>query len=218
MFRREVEPGLELRQTEFHDAEATFALVERNREYLRPWLPWVDHTLSAEDVREFIARAETQYESNQGPNAGIWLEDVLIGFIGCHPIDWSNRNCSIGYWVDGHQEGKGIISQSCTALLDYIFGELGMHRAEIRCGTGLQVALLVDAGNETFVGPYLWIDGSGIGLALYSDGEQIIPDERQRSSPCQGVSLGLLTGISGVEASSHCQGIATEPLGFFQLV
>lgn len=136
MFRREVEPGLELRQIEFPDAEATFALVERNREYLRPWLPWVDHTLSAEDVREFIARAETQYESHQGPNAGIWLEDVLIGFIGCHPIDWSNRNCSIGYWLDGAHQGKGVISRCCRAMVDYLFSDARLHRVEIRCGTG----------------------------------------------------------------------------------
>ena len=108
MFRRTVAPGIEMRQFEMADAEPVFALVERNREYLRPWLPWVDQTQSAEDIREFISRVRRQLEANQGPNSGIWLAGVLVGNVGCHPFDWPNRNCSIGYWVDAGQQGKGL--------------------------------------------------------------------------------------------------------------
>jgi len=136
MFRRRVAPGIEMRQFEMHDAEPIFALVERNREHLRPWLPWVDHTRSAEDVREFISRVQTQLDSNQGPNSGIWVDGALAGNVGCHPIDWPNRNCSIGYWVDAGQQGKGLITRCCAALLDYLFDEARLHRVEIRCGTG----------------------------------------------------------------------------------
>ncbi|HEY2014571.1 MAG TPA: GNAT family protein [Bryobacteraceae bacterium] len=136
MFRRLVEPGLELRQIEMRDAEAAFGLVERNREYLRPWLPWVDQTLSPEDIRQFVERVQMQYESSQGPNTGIWLEEVLVGFIGCHAIDWQNRNCSIGYWIDAGQQKKGVITRCCASLLDYLFYDVRLHRVEIRCGTG----------------------------------------------------------------------------------
>jgi ribosomal-protein-serine acetyltransferase len=118
------------------DAEPVFALVKRNREYLRPWLPWVDHTFSAEDIREFILRAQAQLDAGQGPNMGIWQDGVLVGTIGCHPIDWANRNCSLGYWLDGGHQGKGLITRCCAALLNYLFDELLLHRVEIRCGTG----------------------------------------------------------------------------------
>ena len=135
-FRRTVAPGIELKLLESSDAKTLFAVIERNRERLRNWLPWVDQTRSSEDVRLFILRVLDQYHSNLGPQAGIWVEGVLSGTVGCHPIDWSNRNCSIGYWVDAAQEGKGVMTRSCICLLDYVFDELALHRVEIRCGTG----------------------------------------------------------------------------------
>jgi ribosomal-protein-serine acetyltransferase len=138
MFRRAVAPGIEMKLFETNEAKALYALVERNRERLRNWLPWVDHTHSPEDIRLFILRVLDQYHSNLGPQTGIWVNGVLSGTVGCHPIDWSNRNCSIGYWVDAGHEGKGVITRSCAALLDYVFDEQGLHRAEIRCGTGNQ--------------------------------------------------------------------------------
>jgi len=136
MFRSTVADGLELRQFEQRDADAVFAAVGRNREYLRHWLPWVDQTHSAEDIRRFIARTREQFEAGQGPNCGILLHGVLVGAIGCHPINLANSNCSLGYWIEAGQQGKGTITRCCLKLLDYLFDEAGLHRVEIRCGTG----------------------------------------------------------------------------------
>jgi ribosomal-protein-serine acetyltransferase len=136
MFHRTVAPGIEMRQFEPRDAETVFAVVERNREHLRQWLPWVDHSHSPEDIRQFILRVQAQFEADQGPNAGIWVEGVFAGNVGCHPISWANRNCSLGYWIDAAQQGKGVITRCCAAMLDYLFEELRLHRVEIRCGTG----------------------------------------------------------------------------------
>jgi ribosomal-protein-serine acetyltransferase len=136
MFRRTVAPGIELKLLETAETKALYALADRNRARLRPWLPWVDQTRSAEDVRLFILRVQEQYRSNLGPQSGIWVDGVLSGTLGCHPIDWTNRNCSVGYWLDASQEGKGVITRCCAALIEYLFEELLLHRVEIRCGTG----------------------------------------------------------------------------------
>jgi len=136
MFRRTVAPGVEIKLFDTNEAKALFHVVERNRAHLRRWLPWVDQTHSVEDVRLFIMRVLDQYHSNLGPQCGLWTQGALRGTLGCHPIDWPNRNCSIGYWLDAAEEGKGLITRGCAALLDYLFDELGLHRVEIRCGTG----------------------------------------------------------------------------------
>src|SRR2546421_11228792 len=99
MFQRTVAPGIDLRLFELHDDEAAFACVERNRAWLREWLPWVDLTHSAADVRSFITKVRAQFENNQGPQTVIWIDGELAGCVGCHPIDWANRSCSIGYWI-----------------------------------------------------------------------------------------------------------------------
>jgi ribosomal-protein-serine acetyltransferase len=136
MFHLDVAPGIELRMFENTDAPIVFAAVERNREWLREWLPWVDTTHSPGDVEAFIAKVREQFGNGQGPQCGIWVDAVFRGGFGCHPIDWAHRSCSIGYWIEQEFAGRGIVSRCCTAMLDYLFGELCVHRVEIRCGTG----------------------------------------------------------------------------------
>jgi len=135
MFRRVVAPGIEMRLFEFSDAEDCFAVVDRNRAYLREWLPWVDSTRGPEDIRAFITRAQDQFHADQGPQTGIWVNGEFRGALGCHAIDWANRSSSIGYWVDAALQGQGLITRCCASMLEYLFHELHLHRVEIRCGT-----------------------------------------------------------------------------------
>ena len=140
MFRLSVAPDIELRQWELEDAEACFETAMRNRASLAEWLPWVERTHSPEDTRTYIRRVVIpQRENNQGPNCGIWTGAsfrILAGGIGCHPIDWPNRSCSLGYWLDEKFRGQGVMTSCCAALLDYLFDELKLHRVTIRCATG----------------------------------------------------------------------------------
>jgi ribosomal-protein-serine acetyltransferase len=136
MFTLSAGPGIEIRLFETSDAEAVFEAVERNRAYLREWLPWVDVTHSPAEIRDFIGRVRVQFENHQGPQAGIWINGEFGGGIGCHPIDLHNRQCSIGYWIEQKRSGQGIVTRCCAAMLDYLFGELALHRVVIHCGTG----------------------------------------------------------------------------------
>jgi ribosomal-protein-serine acetyltransferase len=136
MFARTVAPGIEIRLFELKDAAPAFAEVERNRDYLREWLPWVDFTASPEDLRRFIVKVREQFAAGRGPQCGIWVDGAFAGSIGCHPIDWPNRTCSIGYWIGEGYRGKGIVTRCCESVLEYLFDDLGLHRVTIQCGTG----------------------------------------------------------------------------------
>lgn len=172
MFRRSVADNLELRQFMAEDAEPLFAEVERNREYLRHWLPWVDATTSSDVVLSFISRSEEQFEDGLGPNFGIWLEGALIGSIGCHPIDHANRRCSLGYWIAAGQQGRGTITRCCAHLLDYLFAELGLHRAEIHCGTGNArsgaIPRRLGFRQEGVMREAEWVSGRWVDLEIWS--------------------------------------------------
>jgi len=134
IFLRKVAPGIEIRLFEPTDAEPVFAVVERNRAYLREWLPWVDFTASPEDVRRFILKVREQFDAGRGPQCAVWIDGSVAGSIGCHPIDWPNRHCSIGYWLEERYQGKGIMTRCCQNVLDYLFDDLGLHRVAIQCG------------------------------------------------------------------------------------
>jgi ribosomal-protein-serine acetyltransferase len=115
------------------DAEQLFALVDSCRPHLRKWLPWVDSTKKVEDSKEFIEGGLQKFAAGSGFEAGIWHKGQLAGVIGLHYIDRVNRKTSIGYWLGEQFQGFGLMTKACKACIDYAFGELKLHRVEIRC-------------------------------------------------------------------------------------
>lgn len=133
MFSYKIDEETEIRLLVEQHAERMFALTDKNREYLREWLPWVDGTKTAEDTRKFIKGTLEQFAANGGFSAGLWYRGELAGSIGLHKIDWPNQKAEIGYWISEGFQGKGIVTRAARELVDYTFNELGLNRLEIRC-------------------------------------------------------------------------------------
>src|SRR5215469_16706003 len=126
----------ELRTYIEEHAEEVFAVVDRNREYLREWLPWVDSTISVENIMEFIRRGLVQQANDDGFQAGIWFHGRLAGDIGYHYIDRLNRKTEIGYWLDASLQGKGLMTRACKVMISHAFHEYRLNRVEIHCASG----------------------------------------------------------------------------------
>jgi ribosomal-protein-serine acetyltransferase len=135
MFSLVVNDDVRLRLLEVRDAEPLFRLTDQSRVYLREWLPWIDATRTVEDSKAFIQAALHQYATNNGGHFGIWYRGELAGVIGLHYIDWANRLTSIGYWLGEGFQGRGIMTNACRALIDFLFTEYGLNRVEIRAAT-----------------------------------------------------------------------------------
>lgn len=131
-----IDDDSELRTYEEEHAEAVFAVVNQNREYLREWLPWVDSNVSVEDTKEFIRRGLDQQANDDGFQAGIWYQGRFAGGIGYHYIDRLNRKTEIGYWLDALLQGKGLMTRACKVMISYAFHEYGLNRVEIHCASG----------------------------------------------------------------------------------
>jgi ribosomal-protein-serine acetyltransferase len=172
MFRRSLDHNLEIRDFEPEDAEPAFAVVDRNRAYLREWLPWVDQTRSTQDLARFIDRTIAQNRAGNGPQAGIWLNGAFAGSIGCHPIDWANRSCSIGYWLDASRQAKGTMTRCCIAMLDHLFEELRLHRVEIRCGAtnyrSCAIPKRLGFRQEGLAREAEWVSGRWVDLSVWA--------------------------------------------------
>ena len=135
MLKFTVDDGIQMRILEKVDAVPLFNLIEKNRTYLKKWIPWLNETQSLRQTAHYIEQGKLQFYSNRSFQAGIWQEDVLVGCAGFHPIDWRHHRTSLGYWIGEEFQGKGIISKSVICLLKHAFEELELNRVEIRCGT-----------------------------------------------------------------------------------
>jgi len=124
--------GMRIRSLDPGDADALFALVEANRERLRPWMPWEATTRSADDIRDFIERSRASSSDAEGN--GIWVDGELAGTIGMS-IDTLSNSAEIGYWIDAAHEGRGIVTRGCRRHLEEAFEALGIHRVSLRAAT-----------------------------------------------------------------------------------
>jgi ribosomal-protein-serine acetyltransferase len=105
-----------------------FALIDANREHLRPWMIWEPTTTSPSVTREWIQAcldAPTDMEGN-----GVWVDGVLAGGLGM-TIDTVANSGEIGYWLAAPFQGRGIVTRACERALDVAFGELGLHRMQL---------------------------------------------------------------------------------------
>ncbi len=83
-----VDDEITLRPRDPEHAEAVFALVDANREYLRRWLPWVDSTRTLEDSRRWAAG-----ENDDDDEIAFVVEYTgeIVGTIGLTGVGSQNR-------------------------------------------------------------------------------------------------------------------------------
>jgi ribosomal-protein-serine acetyltransferase len=130
LFRHRLDEEIELRLLEDRDAEELFEVCRRNLERLY----WFRENYSLADTRAFVRRDLTEnFARDNGFRAGVFVRGRLVGSVRFNDIDWESRATALGYWVDAGFEGRGLITRACRVMLDHAFGELKLHRVEIRC-------------------------------------------------------------------------------------
>jgi len=122
---------IELRRQKptFEMAKETFETIDRNREYLGPWLPWVNGTRTLEDMYEGLKHV---FE-----NEIFWRIFLDSRFVGC--ISFVNKNkkakwLEIGYWIDSAASGKGVMTRAVQLLEKAAFENSdNWNMIQIRC-------------------------------------------------------------------------------------
>ena len=122
-----------LRPLRADDAPDIFTAIDTQREHLGRWLPFVAATHRVEQTREVVA---AMLADPANPVFTLRVGDAFAGLIGFKSADSTTRTIEIGYWLREEQQGKGIMTAAVRTLCETAFGEMGMRRVEIRCGTG----------------------------------------------------------------------------------
>ena len=135
------------------DAEAVFALVDRNRGFLSRHLPWPAECTSVDDVEARIDSWEMQALMANGACWGIFehgarsLEPAggsapasvkqsagglqLAGVIVLGWIQAAHRSASVSYWLGEEFTGRGLATSALVFISRFAFETLGLNRLEI---------------------------------------------------------------------------------------
>lgn len=131
MFINIIDKHISLKPTEVADAEPIFDLVDQNRAYLKPWMPWVDATATVQDERHFIEDMLTKQAHGTVFIATVIVDGEVAGMIDLHNIDNVRHNGQIGYWLAEHYTGNGVMTKSLERLEEIAFTELDLHKVQL---------------------------------------------------------------------------------------
>lgn len=128
--------GLHLARPEL--AEAVFKTIDRQRDYLRQWLPWVDPTKEVKDIEAFIKESMQHNADGTRLTTFIVYAGKLSGSLGVVHFNKDNKSCEIGYWLSEELQGRGIMTKTCNRFIEHLFKTKDLNRIEIKVASGNQ--------------------------------------------------------------------------------
>lgn len=154
-------------------AEMLVDALFENQNSLKEWLIWAETIPSIEEYEKSIIPMWLQkFADNNGFETGIFYQNELIGMIGLHYIDKTNKATEIGYWLSDRMQGKGIMTKIVQYLVSYCFDELGLNRVVIRAAVenkkSRAIPLRLNFKEEGILREAQQIRGSFYDLAVYS--------------------------------------------------
>jgi RimJ/RimL family protein N-acetyltransferase len=130
---------LVLRPVREADAEALIEAIDESRTKLTEWMAWAPSMRTVDDAREFCRRVERAWDEPDGDDfmIGMFLRESgrFLGGTGFHRANWTVPSIDIGYWMRTSEAGKGYVREAVAGLTRVGFGQLGMRRMVITCGS-----------------------------------------------------------------------------------
>ena len=136
MFSRILTDKIKISLSVPHLAEDLFTLTDRNRSFLRVWLPWLDGTRTPSDTRQFLELQLHRFAKREALHVTIFYEDSIAGVAGYNSIDHANGIGYIGYWLGEELNGRGIMTTVVRDLVTIGRDFYSLQKIDIRCATG----------------------------------------------------------------------------------
>ncbi|MGF1609857.1 MAG: GNAT family N-acetyltransferase [Kiloniellales bacterium] len=169
-----------LRPAQQKDWKAWSQLRLESREFLTPWEPsWPYDALTRGAFRRRL-RVYNQ-EMRQGSSFSFLIfkrgrrevDEELIGGVTLSNVRRGvAQTGSLVYWIGGRFARQGYMTEALSAVLDFAFGNLGLHRVDAAClpRNAASRALLAKLGfqEEGYAREYLRINGAWQDHVLYA--------------------------------------------------
>lgn len=129
---------------------------------LRPWRPedheavltayadpaiqrWHARTMTADEARAYVENWRLRWLAETGAGWAVVEEEKVAGQISLRTIDLHEGLAEVSYWVLPAARGRRTASRALTALTEWSFGTLGLHRIEVMHSTANEASCRVAA-------------------------------------------------------------------------
>ncbi len=106
------------------------------------WMSWgIDPT--KEQTRAFADSSAKAWEMGVEWNWALLLEGRPVGGIGIGQYVPLIKCGQLGYWLRSDLAGRGLVTEAGAAVVEYAFGELGLHRLELHAAPENKASIAV---------------------------------------------------------------------------
>ena len=122
-----------LRRFKLTDAEEMYANWESDVEVTR-FLSWSAHE-SVDETREILEKWIAECEREDTYHWAIERDGEVIGDLNVFNMSDKHSSCELGYVMSRANWGNGYMTEAVRGAIDFLFGEVNMHRIAARHAT-----------------------------------------------------------------------------------
>jgi ribosomal-protein-alanine N-acetyltransferase len=126
-----------LRAPRASDATALRRLLVANADHLRPWSPAPSagaDPLSLIELTRGLLRQRREWREDRTYAFVLAARDdpsLPIGRVTLsHVVRSAFQNAYLGYWIDGRQQARGLMTEAVSRVVRFAFDDLGLHRVQ----------------------------------------------------------------------------------------
>lgn len=110
-------------------------IILNNKQWLQQTLNWPQFVTSEAETRKTVLSNVMLHQRGYAKMFLIFSRGEMAGVLSFNSIEPHNKTGYIGYWLDEAQQGKGLLSASLQAFMDYYARRGEVRRFVIKCRT-----------------------------------------------------------------------------------
>lgn len=108
-------------------------LVEKNKHWLQHALSWPAAVSSEDETRRHVQGNVMLHQRGYAKMFLLFVGDEMVGVLSFNQIEPLNKTGYIGYWIDEHHQGQGLLSQALQAFIQHYARSGEVRRFVIKC-------------------------------------------------------------------------------------
>lgn len=96
---------------------------------------WHARSMTPSEAEIWVQEAHRGWTDETSASWAIVDQGMLVGRMSLRRIELADGVAELGYWVTAPSRGRGIASRALTAVTDWSFSVLGLHRIELEHST-----------------------------------------------------------------------------------